>query len=253
MDISSYVLLSHEQALKRRLDVAANNIANMNTAGFRRERPVFREYVARDESPAASAPSATANARTTSYVLDYGAMHDTASGSFQATGSALDLMIDGPGYLAVAAPGGGTAYTRAGFVRISQDGELTTAGGLPILGEGGTPITVPPEQLSTLSIGTDGTVTGKDGVLGRIAVTVFDDERGVSPRGDGLMAATGGRELGAAETTLRTGGIEGSNVEPIVETTAMVDILRAYQTSMKMSQDIEDMRRRAIDRLGKLG
>ena len=69
----------------------------------------------------------------------------------------------------------------------------------------------------------------------------------------GWPAATGGRELGAAETTLRTGGIEGSNVEPIVETTAMVDILRAYQTSMKMSQDIEDMRRRAIDRLGKLG
>ncbi|MEG8044765.1 flagellar hook-basal body complex protein [Sphingomonas aerolata] len=249
MDISSYVLLSHEQALKRRLDVAANNIANMNTTGFRRERPVFREYVARDETPAART---IAQARTTSYVLDYGAMHDTVAGGFQSTGNPLDLMIDGPGYLAVEAPGGGTAYTRAGFIKINQDGELTTAGGLRLRGEGGAPIAVPIEQLDTLSIGPDGTVTAKDGPLGRIAVTVFDDERGVSPRGDGLMAATGGRELAAAETRFKTGGVEGSNVEAIVETTSMVDILRAYQSSMKMSQDIEDMRRRAIDRLGRI-
>jgi len=67
------------------------------------------------------------------------------------------------------------------------------------------------------------------------------------------MTATGGRELTAAETKLKTGGIEASNVEPIVETTQMVEILRAYQSSMKMSQDIDDLRRRAIDRLGKLG
>ena len=253
MDISSYVLLSHEQALKRRLDVAANNIANMNTAGFRRERPVFREYVARDDSPAASAPSAPSNARTTSYVLDYGAMHDTAAGSFQSTGNPMDVMIDGPGYLAVEAPDGGTAYTRAGFVKINETGQLTTAGGQRLLGEGGKPITVPVDQQANLSISTDGTVKGKDGPLGRLAVTVFDDERGVSPLGDGLMAATGGRELGAAETTLRTGGIEGSNVEPIVETTQMVDILRAYQASARIAQDMDDMRKRAIDRLGKLG
>ena len=94
---------------------------------------------------------------------------------------------------------------------------------------------------------------GKAGPVGRIAVTVFDDERGVTPRGDGLMTATGGRELAANETKLRTGGIEGSNVEPIVETTSMVDILRAYQTSRKISQDMDDMRKRAIDRLSKLG
>jgi len=247
MDISSFVLLSREQALKRRLDVAANNMANMDTAGFKRERPVFREYV--ETSPEDAVP----DARKMSFVLDFGAMHDASTGAFKSTGNPMDVMIDGPGYLAVEAPDGGTAYTRAGFVKINETGQLTTAGGQRLLGEGGKPITVPVDQQANLSISTDGTVKGKDGPLGRLAVTVFDDERGVSPRGDGLMAATGGRELGAAETTLRTGGIEGSNVEPIVETTAMVDILRAYQTSMKMSQDIEDMRRRAIDRLGKLG
>lgn len=247
MDISSYVLLSQEQALRRRLDVAANNMANMSTAGFKRERPMFREYIER------SPETAAAPARNTSFVLDYGAMHDPAAGAFQSTGNPLDFMIDGPGYVAVEAAGGGTAYTRAGFVRTDDAGELVTAGGQKILGEGGKPIVVPADQLASLSIGEDGTVSGKDGALGRIAVTVFDDERAMTPRGDGLMTGTGGHMLAAAETKLKTGGIEGSNVEPIAETTSMVDILRAYQASMKMSQDIDDMRKRAIDRLGRLG
>ena len=247
MDISSYVLLSQEQALRRKLDVAANNMANMSTAGFKRERPVFREFVEQ------SMENAVEQAKKTSFVLDYGAMHDTAAGSFQSTGNPMDVMIDGPGYLAVEAPDGGTAYTRAGFVKINQAGELTTAGGQRLLGEGGRPIAVPADQLATLTIGNDGTVATKDGPVGRLAVTVFDDERMVSPRGDGLMTASNGRELAAADTKLRSGGVEASNVEPIVETTQMVEILRAYQSSMKMSQDMDDLRRRAIDRLGKLG
>jgi flagellar basal-body rod protein FlgF len=247
MDISSYVLLSHEQALRRRLDVAANNMANMSTAGFKREQPVFREYVERGEEAAVDA------ARNTSFVLDYGAVHDTAQGGFQPTGNPLDLMIDGPGYLSVEAPGGGTAFVRAGYVKVLESGDLATAGGQRILGEGGRPINVPPEQARELSLGKDGTVAGPDGPLGRIAVTIFDDERVVSPRGDGLLAGQGGRELPAAETKLRTGGVEASNVQPIIETTAMVEILRAYQTSMQMTNSLNEMRKGAIERLGRMG
>jgi len=247
MDISSFVLLSREQALKRRLDVAANNMANMDTAGFKRERPVFREYV--ETSPEDAVP----DARKMSFVLDFGAMHDASAGAFKSTGNPMDVMIDGPGYLAVEAPDGGTAYTRAGFVKINETGQLTTAGGQRLLGEGGKPITVPVDQQANLSISTDGTVKGKDGPLGRLAVTVFDDERGVTPRGDGLMTASNGRELSAADTKLTAGGVESSNVEPIVETTQMVDILRAYQASARIAQDMDDMRKRAIDRLGTFG
>ena len=246
MDVSSYVLLSHEQALRRRLDVAANNMANMSTAGFKREQPVFREYVERSENAMVDA------ARNTSFVLDFGAAHDTAAGSFQSTGNPLDLMIDGPGYLSLETPEGGTAYTRAGFVKVLESGDLATAGGQRILGEGGRPINVPPDQAGKITLGADGTITGADGPLGRIAVTVFDDERGVTPRGDGMMAASGGRELAATETKLRTGGIEASNVQPIVETNSMVEILRAYQTSMRMSESLNDMRKTAIDRLGRV-
>lgn len=246
MDISSYVLLSHEQALRRRLDVAANNIANMNTAGFKREQPVFREFVERSEDSAVTA------ARNTSFVLDYGAVHDTAMGGFELTGNPLDVMIDGPGYLAVEAGDGTTAYTRAGFVKVLESGDLATAGGQRILGEGGQPINVPPDQLQGLSVAADGTVMGKDGPLGRLAVTVFADERSIDPRGDGMFRGNGGRELAAPETKFRSGGIETSNVKPVVETTSMVEILRAYQTSMAMANSLNDMRKNAIERLGRV-
>jgi flagellar basal-body rod protein FlgF len=245
MDISSYVLLSHEQALRRKLDVAANNMANMSTAGFKREQPVFREFVERADK--AMVP----DAKQTSFVLDFGQIHDTAAGSFEATGNPLDVMIDGPGYLAVETPEGGTAYTRAGYMKVSDSGDLITAGGQRLLGEGGKPINVPPEEQAGLTVVADGTVMGRSGPLGRIAVTVFDDERGVDPRGDGLFDAQNGRELASSETKLRSGGIESSNVQPIVETTSMVEILRAYQTSVQMNQSLSDMRKNAIDRLGR--
>lgn len=247
MDISSYVLLSREQALRRRLDVAANNMANMSTAGFKREQPVFREYVEHGDEARVEA------AKDTSFVLDFGAVHDMAAGGFQLTGNPLDVMIDGPGYLAVEAADGGTAYTRAGYVKVLESGDLATAGGQRILGEGGKPINVPPDQAGQLTVSEDGTVSGKDGPLGRIAVTLFADERALDPRGDGLMTGQGGRELAATDTKLRSGGVEGSNVQAIVETTSMVEILRAYQTSMRMADSLADMRKNAIDRLGRVG
>lgn len=245
MDISTYVLLSHEQALQRRLDVTANNMANSSTVGFKREQPVFHEYLERGGSD--SVPQAG----TTSYVLDYGAIHDTGMGAFQTTGNPLDVMIDGPGYLAVEAPGGGTAYTRAGFIKVLPSGDLATSGGQRLLDATGKPINVPPDQLGTLSIASDGSVANAQGVLGRLAVTVFPDESIVDPRGDGLMTGSGGRVLSATETKLVSGGVEGSNVQPIVETTAMVEILRSYQSSQRMSQAMDDLRKNAIDRLGR--
>ena len=245
MDVSAYVLLSHEQALRRRLDVAANNMANTSTVGFKREQPLFHEYVDRAEEAPLGA------AKNTSFVLDYGAVHDTAQGAFQATGNPLDVMIDGPGYLSVETPEGGVAYTRAGMIKVLESGDLATSGGQRILGEGGRPITVPPEQKGALAVTADGTVVGAQGALGRLTITVFDDERGVDPRGDGMMTGAGGRLLTAAETRLKVGGVEGSNVQPIVETTAMVEILRSYQSSMRMAESLNEMRKNAIGRLGR--
>jgi len=247
MDVSAFVLLSHEQALRRQLDVAANNMANVSTPGYKREQALFHEYV----ETAQQAP--VQDARKTSYVLDYGAVHDIAQGAFQSTGNPLDVMIEGPGYLNVEMPDGSTGYTRAGFIKILDSGELATSGGQRLLDENGRPIAVPVDQLAQVKITADGTVMAGEDAVGRIAVTGFTDENLLEARGDGMLTGTGGTLLTAAQTKLRSGGVEASNVEAISETTHMVEILRSYQTSQRLSSDLADMRRRAIDRLSKLG
>ncbi|HUD30086.1 MAG TPA: flagellar hook-basal body complex protein [Novosphingobium sp.] len=247
MDVSSFVLLSHEQALRRQLDVAANNMANVSTTGYKREQALFHEYV----ETAQQAP--VDEARKTSFVLDYGAVHDIAQGAFQATGNPLDVMIDGPGYLNVELADGSTGYTRAGFVKVLESGELATSGGQRLLDENGRPIVVPTDSAAALTITADGSVMAGEEAVGRLAVTSFTDENLLEARGDGVLTGTGGRMMTAAQTRLRSGGVEASNVEPISETTHMVEILRSYQTSQRLSADLADMRRRAIDRLGKIG
>lgn len=247
MDVSAFVLLSHEQALRRQLDVAANNMANVSTPGYKREQALFHEYV----ETAQQAP--VQDARKTSYVLDYGAVHDIAQGAFQSTGNPLDVMIEGPGYLNVEMPDGSTGYTRAGFIKVLDSGELATSGGQRLLDENGRPIAVPVDQLAQVRITADGTVMAGEDAVGRIAVTGFTDENLLEARGDGMLTGTGGTLLTAAQTKLRSGGVEASNVEAISETTHMVEILRSYQTSQRLSSDLADMRRRAIDRLSKLG
>lgn len=246
MDIPSYVLLSHEQALKRRLDIVANNMANSSTVGFRREQPVFHEQVERANE--AMIP----DAKPTSFVLDFRAIHDTSAGAFQPTGNPLDVMIEGPGYLSVQTAEGDTAYTRAGFIKVSDTGTLVTSGGQTVLDDGGNPITIPPDQVGTVSVGRDGTISTQTGPIGRLGITVFDDENGLTPRGNDMMTGQGGRVLPAEETKLRSGGVEGSNVQPIGETTAMIDILRSYQSSVHMADSLNDLRKQAISRLSRL-
>lgn len=250
MDIASFVLLSQEQALRRRLDVVANNMANSSTVGFRREDPLFHTFV--EKGAQSTGPR---EAASTAYVLDYGTVHDLSPGAFQATSNPLDVMIDGPGYLAVEGAGGVTNYTRAGALKLLPGGELGTASGEKLLGEGGQAIQIPPDQLSSLAIAQDGTVTTAQGPIGRISITRFANEAALSPIGAGLFSAgdaAGAQEVPAAETKLRVGGLESSNVQPIAETTRMIEVLRSYQSSQRMNESLTEMRQRAIERLGRV-
>jgi flagellar basal-body rod protein FlgF len=246
MDMVSFVLLSHEQALRRQLDITANNIANANTVGYKRETALFHEYV----EEAKDAP--IEDARKTSFVLDYGAIHDVRQGAFQVTGNPLDVMIEGPGHLNVEGPEGAVHYTRAGFIKMLENGDLTTSTGHRLLDVDGRPINIPEEQRRSLSITKNGTIMANDAVVARLAITRFADENQLEVRGNNLLFGEGGRLLPAAEARVVSGGVEGSNVESIVETTNMVQIMRSYQTSQQMIETLSDMRKQTINRIGRV-
>lgn len=243
MEVSSLVLLSSETALRRRLDVVANNIANLNTTGFKREAPVFREMVDR-MAPAGAEPD---GGRRVSFVVDLGVVHDTAQGNFNSTGNPLDAMIDGAGYFKLQRPDGSFAYTRAGHFQVSASGQLVGPGGLPVVSSTGQPIEVPTDEAQALSVTPDGAVNGRRGELGRIGVFRFANEGVLAQAGDGLFDGPATDIPGEAK--LKVGGVEASNVNAVVETSDLVEIMRTYQSSQRLADSINDLRRRSLDRL----
>ncbi len=246
MELPNTLLLSQEMALRRRLDVTANNLANADTPGFRRENPVFREFVEN------MGGGSVRSARPVSFVLDFGTGRDLTPGTVRPTGGPLDVAIDGPGYLSVKTADGGVAYTRAGRLSVGPDGALTVAGGHPVLDASGQPISVDPTQAGDLTIANDGTIASRSGPVGQLGLTVFDDPRGLTPRGDSLLDGANGKPVAPSDVRLRAGMLEGSNVQPIVETTEMVDIMRSYELGQRLSSGLDDLRKRAIERLGRV-
>ena len=144
--------LSRQVALSRELDVVANNIANINTNGYKADGSLFEEYLS------SSARSDTGG--RVSYVRDRGVWHDMGAGPIEHTGNPLDLAIDGDGFFAVQTPRG-ERYTRNGALHLNATGQLVTSEGDPVLGTGG-PITFQPNDRQ-ISISADGTISVRDG------------------------------------------------------------------------------------------
>src|SRR5215467_10008662 len=148
--------LSRQVALGRELEVIANNIANINTTGFKADGSVFAEYI----SPTASADNFLAADRRVSFVQDRATWMDLSQGPLERTGNALDVAINGKGYLVVQTPRG-ERYTRNGAMQINSNGELVTAEGFQVMGESG-PITFQPKDRN-ITISQDGTISVREG------------------------------------------------------------------------------------------
>ncbi|QMW23709.1 flagellar hook-basal body protein [Sandaracinobacteroides saxicola] len=243
MDIGSVVLLGNEMALRRRVDVIANNIANLNTTGFKREQTMFATAIRAMDN--ATDPSH----RPVFQVLDHGVAPDMRDGPFQQTGNPLDIAIVGQGYFGVVSADGMLGHTRAGAIRISDDYFLETIGGR-LADADGRPIQVPPEATARVAILPDGTVMAGTEQVGRVGVWT-GSVRTIDPRGNTVMTIGDAVALPPNSVRLAVGGLEGSNVSAVVESTALIEAQRAYQSSQRMSDGIGDLQRRMIERLGR--
>lgn len=240
MENALLVGLSAQIALRRNMDIIANNLANVSTAGFKRETPMFEELLAQIEAENSSM-------REIAFVRDWGILRDMTSGALLQTGSGFDVAIEGDGMLVVRTPNG-ERYTRDGHMKLDPQGRIVTSTGDPIVGDGG-PITVPPGVID-IKIATDGTISGPDGPIGRLRVVSFPP-RALHKEGKNLYSADEAPQP-ATNTRILQGMIERSNVEPVYEMTQMIEVLRAYQHSSEQLNATDDLIRKAMQKLGEV-
>lgn len=242
MDNSLLVSLSQQLAAYQSMDVIANNIANVSTPGFRREQPTFQEYIA-DVAPG----EGETGMQQLSFVKDSGIVRDMSEGPMQTTGHPFDLALHGKGFFVVQTPNG-ERYTRNGHFSLDTSGQIVDDSGNPLLGDGGA-ITITSDD-GDIHIGVDGTLSGKNGQMAKLRVASFANEATLAKEGANMFSAPGQTPATAADAKITQGMLEGSNVQPVVEISRMVDVMRAYQATATLTQSQEDLMRQAIDKLG---
>ena len=235
------ISLSRQIALQRQMDVVANNMANINTTGFKTENILFEQYV----MPVARDQDFPNNDQPLSFVQDWATVHDLSGGAMVQTGSELDVGLNGDGFFAVQTPGG-ERWTKAGSFQISAGGQLVDASGNPVLGQGG-PISFGPEE-TDIQIATDGSISSSAGAKGRLRLVEFANPQDLTREGDNLWA--GGTPVAATNTRAMQGFVEKSNVSGVSEMAEMIRVTRAYESVANLTSKQDELRRTAIQRLG---
>ncbi|MDB9843084.1 flagellar basal-body rod protein FlgG [Porticoccaceae bacterium] len=245
MDASLWIAKTGLTAQQTRMQVISNNLANVNTTGFKKDRAVFEDLLYQNIVPAGGRTDANSMSPTGlllgtgTRVMATEKLH--IQGNMITTENALDVAVTGDGYLAIQQADGTVAYTRDGSFKLSAEGQLVTAGG-----EGLVPAINIPQNAASITIGRDGTVTaelangGGAAEVGQIQLTRFVNNAGLQAMGRNLMSATQASgdpiisipgEDGAG--MLMQGTLEASNVNVVEEMVNMIETQRAYEVNSK--------------------
>lgn len=245
------------EAQDLRMRVIANNLANIGTTGFKRDRANFATLAYQDMRVAGERSSAE-TAYATGINLGTGvALQSTSQiltqGTLNTTGNGFDMALDGDGYFQVELPGGLTAYTRAGNFTLSAEGQLVTQQGYSVL-----PAITIPEGAQAVTVAPDGIVSAmlpgqSDPVeLGQIQTASFANPAGLLGVGDNFLTetgASGSAQLGNpgenGRGNIRQGMLESSNVNVVEELVDMIEAQRAYEINSKMVSAVDEMLRNA--------
>lgn len=240
-------------AQNTKMRVIANNLANVNTTGFKRDRADF-ETLAYQQMIAAGSNSDSENKFATGLNLGSGVSLQGTSkidtqGTLQATGNALDMAIEGAGYFQLQRPDGSIAYSRAGNFSVTAEGTVVSSDGLPLIPQ----ITIP-EGATSVTVGNDGTVSAtlqgesEPTQLGQVETARFMNAAGLQSIGGNLLvesAASGTPQVGVAglegRGAIRSGNLETSNVNVVEELVDMIETQRAYEVNSKMIKATDEM------------
>ncbi|MDE2464058.1 MAG: flagellar basal-body rod protein FlgF [Alphaproteobacteria bacterium] len=244
MDNALLINLSGQLSAYQAMDVIANNLANMSTPGFKREGMQFQEYL--ENVPPAATATGLQTSQPLAFVQNGGVFRDVSEGPMNKTGDPLDLAIAGSGFFQVQTPNG-VRYTRDGHFQLDAQGQIVDDNGYPLIGDGG-PITVTPQD-GNIYIATDGTVSGAQGQIGTIKIVGFASQAGLSQQGSNLYA-TSQQPQANPGGLIQQGMLEGSNVQPIMEMSTMIKIMRKYQMMAALTKSQQQLQTQAIDKLG---
>lgn len=255
MEASLWVSKTGLDAQQTRMTVISNNLANVNTTGFKRDRAVFEDLLYQNiRQPGGS--TGGDNASPTGLMLGTGVrivstekMH--AQGGMVQTKNALDFAIQGEGMFQVLQPDGTLGYTRDGSFKLSVDRELVNASGMPVQ-----PAIVIPQDAESISVGEDGTVSyqpygnAQEQVVGQMQIARFVNYAGLEPMGKNLYretAASGAPQVTAPDTAgagrIAQGALEAANVNVVEEMVNMIETQRAYEINSKAISSVDSMLR----------
>lgn len=236
MDRMLYLAMSSAKQTMVAQSVNSNNLANSTTVGFKADLEQFR-----------SMPVYGHGMPSRVYAMTERPATDFTPGSFTTTGRELDMAISGEGWIAVQAPDGSEAYTRAGDLRINANGVLTTGAGHPVIGNAGGPIVVPAAE--KLEIGTDGTISIRPVGQAPNVLAEVDRIKLVNPAAeeltkgkDGLIRMKQEGEVAPpdANVQLFSGALEGSNVNTVEAMVKMIELQRQYEMQVKMMKTAQE-------------
>lgn len=240
MEAAGYIALARQDALWRQMSSVAHNIANMNTAGFKREGMMFTEYVVKTDNQESLFD------RRVAYPQDFGMVRDMADGPMQTTENPLDVAIQGEGFFAVETENG-PRYTRNGHFKLDIDGQIVDTNGNPVLSNAGQPFFIAPNE-TQIEIARDGTVSTENGPIGQLQVVRFDNPRDMQLEGGHLLAPPPGAQPQPVDRVqLSQGMIEQSNVDPITEITRMIKVQRSYESIQQMIDEENERQKEAIN------
>ena len=244
MDNALYVGLSRQMVLRREMDIVANNIANADTNGFK------VESLMTTETP--GPPAFTLEGpKPIKFVAANGVARDFGQGALRRTDAPLDFAIDGKGFFKVTTKNG-DRFTRDGHFRMDDQGRLVTQAGDPVADDGGGEITIDPQKGGEITVADDGTVSQGTERVAKIGVYQFANMGALDKAGDNLYQnASNQQPVAATDAKVRQAMLEGSNVNPILEITRMVEISRAYEQTAQMMSSEQDLSRNSIARLGR--
>ncbi|GAB4302640.1 MAG: flagellar basal-body rod protein FlgF [Desulfuromonadia bacterium] len=241
MNSGLYAALSGAVAATERLDTIASNLANANTAGFKRDRITFESIL---DTAAAVAPGDDPRFVSSRHGIDF------TQGALRQTGNRWDLAIEGDGFFSIQTPQG-VAYTRQGSFRLDAAGRVVSPDGYPLLANGA-PLTIPPGA-TTVVIDPQGGVSVDGAQRGRLDIVDFTKPYPLQKEGGGLFRPTGGgRPRPAQGARVSQGYLEETNITPVGEMVQMIDTNRHYEACTRVIRSFDDITGKAVNDLGKL-